>query len=394
MKKASSSFLLVVFAALFVSLQSYAQISTDIGRPGHRPNRPQPMPEMPQMPQSEIMSEQVNTSMRSYERLRLSDLLRLSWQQQAGLEIRSLRILAQSLTPGQALLEVSQRGRILGSQSLRRQMSEASFILPHGTTLEGLELSSTSELYLSSITAEVERSRFPGGGFEQQVSPHSLVTLQVHQSVRGFANISLDQLLRQQQGLTLEGAEIERVIVEGQPLGYGRAASVQVELNRRPVGEIKYLSLQQRQLPLQVHSMEEARTLGLIVNGDAQIFEVRIRVGQVRSRLPQGPQSQTFYVNQEVSSRYSLELMHIIRYDSRPIRAITIHARSLRNVQSQLSLLANYGESQGTLFIGPHSVRARLPLRRPMRAHELRFEAVSPILIQSLEIEFESFPRY
>jgi predicted DNA-binding protein (UPF0251 family) len=396
MKKASSSFLLVLFAALLVSFQSYAQISVKVGRPD-KPNRPG-RPEMP-LPQNEIIQEQVNLSLRTFERLRLSDLLRLSWQD-TGLELISLRVMAQSLVHGPSQLEISARGRVLATQVIRRQLQEVTVTVPPSTFIEELELSTGGEIYISSLTAEVRRNNQrpgpgQGNGWEAQVSPQSALSVQVNQTVRGFAEIDLARLVKEQMGLTLEGAEIERVVVMGQPGMYGRSASVQVALNRRPVSDIKYLSAQERQVPLRINSLEEARSLALLVNGDAQIFEVRIRIGQVRPRGGQPtPRPERIFVNQEVSPVYPLELGQILRYESRLIKSITIEARSLRQAQAQLSLFARRGEGQGVLFIGPNTVRATLQLRRPMAAHELRLEAAAPILIQNLELEFDMFPRY
>jgi hypothetical protein len=395
MKRASSSFLLVIFAALFVSLQTYAQI--EMGRPnrGHRPgthdNRPG-IPEVRLPSRGEVLQEQIGQNLRSFQRLRVSELLRLPWHEQSSLEVRSLRIVAQSLMGGQSALELSSRGQFIGSQLVRRHLSEALFILPPGVSLESLELSSPSELYLSSLSVEVERK--PVGGFEQQVAPQSVFTLQVNRTIYGFGSIQLDQLARQQLGVTFEGAEIERVVVDGSPLMNGSAASVQVELNRRAVGEMKYLSRQERKVPLQVRSVEEVRSLAILVSGDAQIMEVRIRVGQVRPRGYEMPRSERIRVAQEVSPRFPLSLSQILRYETRMIRSITIVARSMQKLQAQLKLLSNYGESEGVLFIGTNTITATLPLRRPMAAHELRFEAHAPVMIESLELEFDMYQRY
>ncbi len=395
MKHASSSLLLVLFAALFVSLQSYAQISVDIGRPrpdrGPRPDiRPQQ-----QLPRDQVIREDINRSVRGYERLRLGDLLRLSWQEQSALEVLSLRVVAQSLMQGPAELELSARGQLLSSALLRRQLGEVAFNLPLGTRIAELELGSRSDVFLASVMVEV-RSDWqqgpgpgpgPGPGRDPQVSPGSFLTLQLNQTIRGAAQIPLHELVRQQHRLSLSGAQIERVVVQGQPLN-GRSASVQVELNRRPVSDVGYLSQGQRMLPLPVNSLEEVRSLSLLVNGDAQIFEIRIRVGQVRPERPEFPQSERFIVNQEVSPRFPLDLGHILRYDRRFIRSLTIHARSLRQAQAQLSLIALNGEQQGVIFVGPNSVRVSVVLRRPMIAQELRLESAAPILIEMLEVEF------
>lgn len=390
MKKPSSSFLLLIFAALLVSFQSYAQIS---GPRGPRNNS---------QPQSEMIREEVRMNLRSYERMSLSTLLRLSYGQENSMELITLSVRAQSLMNGPAQLELLQNGRPLSSQTVRRQLNEIVFSVPMRSLLQGLELHSVSEIYLESISAQVQRSNAPGPGpgpgpgYEQQAQPNSLITLQFNQSVRGQMRIPLAQLAQQQMGISLRGAEIERVIVQGQS-SYGRSASVQVELNGRPVGQVKYLSQGQTPLPLQ--SMESVQSLALLVNGDAQISEIRIRVGQVRPQGPQGPQypqgpaTQRVYVQQEVSSRYPLSLSSLLPYESRLIRSVTIEARSRVIGQAQLILSGIYGGQQGAIMVNQNSARATIRLARPMSASELQLLTNSVIQVEALEIEFDQYYR-
>lgn len=398
MTKASLHFLVLVFASLLASLNSFAQISVEVGR-RHQPPQYQPMPG-----QQQILREQVMRHVRPFEELRLSELLRLSYHDEMEMELISLSLMAQHQGQGQTIIELVENGRPLASDTVRRNLKEVRLIVPARTLLQGLALQASSDIYIESITAEVIRSARPGPGpgqgpgREQPAQPNSLITIPVHQSVRGYAVIPLDQLSRS-QGLSLIGAQIERVVVMGQPSMYGRSASVQVELNRRPVGIAKYLVAGDRQTPIQVQSIEEVRSgLALIVSGDAQISEVRIRVGMVRQgpQGPQFPQSQRIYVGQEISNRFPLELSRLLGYESRLIRSVTIEARTQRHLQAQVSLLGGYGELQGAIVIQSGSVRGTINLRRPMAAHELRLESFSPVLIDSLELEFEQsyYPRY
>ena len=385
MKKASSSFLVLFFASLLVSLSSFAQVHN--GRDGR------------------IIHEHVGQNLRMYERLRLSDLLRLSLQEQRNLELISLSVEAQSLRNGPSQLTLSQHGRSIISETIRKKKQQVRLQIPASTKIDGLELSTSDEIFLESVIAEVGQIHMPtpwpqpqpqpqpGPERIPQVSPHAFITLQIHRQIRGHAQLPLRKMVKEQLGLSLAGAEIERVVVQGQPLMYGRHASVQVELNNRLVGQAKFLSPAQDRLPLQVNTSEEVRTLQLVVNGDALIETIAIRVGTVRPNRPQGPQfpqAQRIYVQQEVSPRMPLELSRLLGYDSRLIRSITIEARSIRGLNAQLSLLAGYyGEFQGSLMVQQHTVRATLQLHRPMSAHELRIESYQPVLIEALEIEFE-----
>lgn len=392
MKKASSSFLLLAFAALFLSVNSFAQV---------RERRPVPQPQpIPQIPssQSQIISEQVNQSIRAYQRLRVAELLRLMRHEEASTEVVSLRIVAESLIQGPAQLELQGRGRVLATEKVKRQMHEIALLVPAGSTAESLELSASADIHIASITAEVRSQRIPGPGQPipgqlMQVSPNSLVTLKVHQAVRGYAQISLDQIVRSQLGLTLEGASIERVVIQGQPVSYGRAASVQLELNHRPVGEVKYLTNAQGQTPIRVQTLEEVRALSLIVSGDAQISEIRIRVGQVRPRYTEVPRAERVFVGRHIDLRMPLHLIDVLRYESRLIRAIRIEGRATRQMQAHLTLVGAYSELQGAGALGSHPSSALIVLRRPMMASELRIETQAAVLIDSLEIEFETY-RY
>lgn len=389
MNKASSSFFILVFATLFASLQSYAQVNRG----------------------TNVIREHVGQNVRINERLRLTDLLRLSYQEQSGVEILSLSIMTETLSQTPGRLDLSQFGRPFRTEIVKKRLHEVKFLLPPGTRAEGLELSSSSEIYLESITAEVSFSRSPipgqrrpGPGYNQQVSPNSVLTVRVNESIRGQGRIPLKQLVKEQMGLTLDGAQIERIVVFGQPSRFGRVPTVQVELNRRLVGEIKYLSANEDRTPLQVRTFEEVQqTLAVLVNGDAEIFEVRIKVGMVRPQGPQGPQGpqapQTVQgpvinVGQEISPRMPFELTRVVGYENRLISAITIQARSRGQLQAQLQLLGNFSESQGVLFLRPNAVRATLRLSRPMAAHELRFLASSAIFIEALQLEFVIYPRY
>lgn len=402
MRKASTSFIVLIFAALFFSLSSFAQSER---AQGHGWGRGHDRGDYASTyPSQQTLREVLNQNLRSYERLRLADVLRLTYQEAREFQLRSLTLSGQSFGFGQVQIELLQNGRPIDSQILSRYTGEIFFLIPTGPSIEGLEISVSSEMFLRTITAEISLSRFPSPvpgpnpyptpGYEQTVTAFSTVSLQVNQNVRGTALISLDQLIRQQQRLSLDGAEIEQVTVLGQSFGYGRTASIQVELNSRSASDVRYFSSIQRLESIDIYAREEARSLSLIVNGDALISEVRVRIGRVRSRFPELPRTQRFIVGQEVSPRFPLELSRIIGFQSRRIRSLTIEARALRSVQVQLSLITSFGESQGTLFIGPQFIRATLPLRRSFLAQELRLEALSSVQIEAIEVEFETSGRF
>lgn len=373
MNRASSSFLLFILAVLFVSFQSYAQV------------------------RGTTLQETLHRDLRPFERLRVTELFRLTYQEEADLEIISLSVSAQNLERGRpARLELTDRGRVLSTEMVRPNQRDIQFQVPEGTTFESLELSSSSPVYLTRITAEVRYRRIPGPGpghfprpnpgYETPATPNSFLILRLYHNVRGYSVISVDQLARQQYGVNLEGAEVEMVIVQGEPVMYGRTPTVQVEVNQRPVGEIRYLTQGQVQLPL--YRVEASRNLSLIVNGDALITEIRVRIGQVRPRYPEYPYSQRIFVQREAGPGLPLQLGELLRHETRLVRAITIEARSTRQQSGELALIAGQREAQGVLRTGPQTVRATIQLRRPMSVSELRIDSLGFSVIESLEFHF------
>lgn len=382
MNKASSSLLVLGFAALLVTTQSFAQRN-------QRP-RPVPVPQPETRPDQRIIQERVAQHLRSYQRMRVVNLLRLN-HQEMNLEVRSLSLMAETLINAPADLQVLHLGRPIATDKVRKNLKEVKVILPPMVRISELELSATADIYIDSATLEVERrgQHRPFPEYDPQVQPNQMITLQVNQHVRGRTELHLKQMVKQQLGLSLAGAEIERVIVQADPMG-SRAASVQVELNNRLVGPLKFIDRSVERMPLPIVSSEEVRSLQLIVNGDAYVQTVGIRVGRVRPQGQEGPQFpgvQRVIVNRQIAPRMDLELLSVLGYDSRMIRSITIEAQSRSHLQTQIALMGKQG-FQGSVIVGPRSQRATLHLSRPMPAWELKLEASSQVLIEALEVEF------
>lgn len=337
----------------------------------------------------QIISQRVNQNLRIYERARLSEILRVS-RQDESLEVTSLSLEASSMR-GQARVDIlSVSGQVLGSGIVRRNQGSIQVQLPHRIRISDIEISPSENILLESVSAQVERPYIPAPipQLERQPAPQQMLRLVVNQEIRGIGEIHLKQLVKQQMGLTLEGAEIERVVVEAS-LNYGRAASVQVELNNRLVGPIKNLSSSIRATPLPVNSSEEARSLKLIVRGDARVEMVHIRIGQVRPLYNQN-HAQRMVVGQQISSGRPLELSRLLPYESRLISSIAIDARGANNAPAEVALVA-FSQVLGTVIVRNTPMRPKIQLMRPMLARDLLLQSLSPIIIDSLEI---SFTRY
>nr|MBA2404165.1 hypothetical protein [Bdellovibrionales bacterium] len=188
MTNASSLFVLILLGSLVADAAAQTN-------PRPRPNQGQgqipgssfPTYTQPGSQQSQIISERVMQNIRMFEGVRLSELLRLSYQQ-SDLQVRSLTLLASSLR-GQATIDVlSSLGQSLGSGIVRRQQSEIRIQLLPGTRLSELEISASEDILLDTVTAEVESAYSPGPEphQEMQPAPQSMLRLMVNQDIRGM----------------------------------------------------------------------------------------------------------------------------------------------------------------------------------------------------------------
>jgi hypothetical protein len=412
MKKASLSFVVVAFATVLVSTESFAQRRPNRQPPGQPQGQPPvavvvtPEPVVVAQPthqpavgvrvmDDQVLTQPLRTSLLPGQTLRLGQAMGLSPMDEAQLEVLSVSVLAQTHR-GRAELTLQRLAQqITSSERVRPLLGQVNLTLPVGTLLQGLELISTNEVLIESVTLTVRRTHapIPGPGLphDVQVVPNQMITLQLQQQIIGRGEIPLRQLVRQQLGLSLNGAEIERIVIEGQPMG-GRIASVQVELNNRMVTQLEYLTPGRRMKPIRMMTNEEVRgNLRLHVQGDAFIQQIHIRVGQVRGagmggQIPQQPQR--ILVRQEVSQVRPLALANILPHEQRLVSALSIEA-STRFGQAQLTLLSMRGEVLGSIHVAQIPMRhSRIQLLRPANIQELSISSWTPVLIESIEVEF------
>lgn len=346
---------------------------------------------------SQIISEVVNATLVRSTRLRVAELLRLTHLESRDLELVALSLNAQTFR-GQASLELLENNRPVSAlQVVKKQLKEIRFPIGARTDLSDLEISASDDVIIQSITAEVRRVRPGGSGQgqwpapEQQPMPGQMVKLQINRDIRVSGELPLKQLAKQQLGLSLEGAQIERIAVEASVIR-GYSASVQLEMNQRIVAS-KSISAAQRATPLLMNSREEVRgNLRLLVRGDVIIHAVSIRIGQVRPTQPQLPQIQRVQVFQEISSGRVLELGRLLPYESRLISTISLEARTSRS-QAEVALLA-MGQVVASAIVAQVPMRPVLQLMRPMSAQELRLQSLSPVMIDAIEVSFERFQNW
>ena len=229
--------------------------------------------------QPQVITERISQQLRMREVRRISELLRLTMSESMDLEATSITLVASAFR-NQAQIDISSRGRLISTQIVRRQLGTISFFLPTKVRLDDLEISASDDVLLDTMSVLAERSyRQPQG---IQAVSGQMLHLEVRQDIRIGGEIHLKQLVQQQLGITLDGAQIERIAVQG-IVTWGRSATVQVEMNNRLVGPIKTLSASQGVTPIPLNSYEEVRgSLKLLVRGDVSITQIHIRVGQVR----------------------------------------------------------------------------------------------------------------
>lgn len=228
---------------------------------------------------SQVITERVSQQLRMREVRRVSELLRLTMGESMELEATSITIQASAFR-NQASLDISSRGRLISSQIVRRHLGSVTFLLPSSSRLDDLEISGTDDIFIDTISVLVERAYRPRPDI--QATSGQMLRLEIRQDTRISGEIHLKALVKQQLGISLEGAQIERIAVQG-IVTWGRSATVQVEMNHRLIGPVKTISASQGITPIPLNSYEEVRgSLKLLVRGDVSITSINIRIGQVR----------------------------------------------------------------------------------------------------------------
>ena len=280
MNKASSSlFVLVLFAALATQANAQSREGRHGSGQGGYGQQGSAQGGYGQPGPAQVITQRISQSLRMREVRRVSELLRLSMSESMDLNANSITLFASSLR-NPAMIQISSRGRMISNQIIQRQLSSVTILLPAQSRLDDLEISASDDMLIDTITVLAESSRLRRQ--DMPAMSGQLIKLDLRQDVRMSAEINLKQLVQQQLGISLEGAQIERVAVQGQVLR-GRSATVQVGMNNRIISEVKTISEFQGVTPLPLGTMEEVRgDLTLLVRGDVFLSQIIIRVGQVR----------------------------------------------------------------------------------------------------------------
>lgn len=108
---------------------------------------------------------------------------------------------------------------------------------------------------------------------------------------------------------------------------------------------------------------------------------------------PEQSPYQRVYVGQELSQRYPLELSRLLPYESREVRSISIEGR-IRDFQVVVFVYNYRRELVGSAVVNQYNPRPVIQLFRSVPLRDLRLESNAGIQIDSLELEFERYPRY
>jgi hypothetical protein len=382
MKKASSLIILVFFAALIGQVEAqvrghYNQSNYAQGHNGYHQNLP-----------NQVITENVNQMLRMGESRSVAELLRLSLNDSRSLSVQSITLTASAR--GQAQVEIYNKGRSQsGPQFIRGRMNQVTFPLPAGTNIEDLELRVQSEILLDSMSAQVQNSYPAPSPFPGRMQPMSgqMLRLDLREEIRYSGVIDLKRIIEQQLGITLVGAQIERIAVQGMVLR-GMGASVQVAMNNHSVGPIKTLSPSQGVTPIPLNTFEEVQSsLVLVVQGDVVISQVNIRVGQVRILQPLPQRPERIQVSQQVSAGRPLELSRLLPYENRLVSSISLEGRTIQTSQAEVALIS-LGQILTSTIVTQIPMKSVLQLLRPMPVRDLRLESFSPVMIDTLEISF------
>ena len=223
---------------------------------------------------------------------------------------------------------------------------------------------------------------------EKQLSAFSTLHLRVNETIRTQGTIRLAQLIKQQYGAVMDGAEIQRVTVIG-GVTHHRQASLQLEINNRPAAMPKVL--RRGQSMMQVDSREEIRSFQLEVYGDAFIESVVVSVGMVRSHGPQYPYPSPYptaiAVHQMVNAQSPLSLATLLPYENRMVESLVIEAQSRAN-EAELAALTDSEEFLGKVDVQGFGFRKVLKLKRPVMLRNLNLHSFSPVMVEKLEINF------
>jgi hypothetical protein len=214
-----------------------------------------------------------------------------------------------------------------------------------------------------------------------------MLRLDLREEIRYSGVIDLKRIIEQQLGITLVGAQIERIAVQGMVLR-GIGASVQVAMNNHSVGPIKTLSPSQGVTPIPLNTFEEVQSsLVLVVQGDVVISQVNIRVGQVRILQPLPQRPERIQVSQQVSAGRPLELSRLLPLENRLVSSISLEGRTIQTSQAEVALIS-LGQILTSTIVTQIPMKSVLQLLRPMPVRDLRLESFSPVMIDTLEISF------
>ncbi len=353
MRRASSSHLFFFFAALLLALRVYAN--------------------------EEILSERVQYTVHGNQGINLAEVLRISPRE--NLEILSLQVIAQSYRSDR--LDIFSEGRRVSSLTFRARLSSDSIEFAPGTLLQNLNLTSLGEIYIESVTATVRRARTRPG----HQGP-SMISVRVHRDFLGQNRFNLIQLARQQTMNPLIGLKVESVEIESTPLR-GQIGQVQIEMNQRMLGAPRVL--QSRMTSFPIGGAEALNTLFLHINGGVRIEVVHIRVREELDSY--GPALKMVQVGAEISAGRRLGLARLFPRESRLVSSLMLSARATRSFQSEVALVSVQGEFIASVIVTHAPLRPVLELYRPMPLHELELESFSPVVVDSLELEFAGAGR-
>jgi len=150
------------------------------------------------------------------------------------------------------------------------------------------------------------------------------------------------------------------------------------------------LSPAQNRTPLNVTSLEEVRSLRLVVSGPARIMDINIRIGAVRpvyNPIPVPmPHSLRLYVNQDISPSYPLDLSLVSR-ERAFVSMLSVETNLRARIAANMTVINRQGQIVGRAMIS--SGITRIALTQPSIISELRLFTDFQVTVSGIEAQLD-----
>lgn len=331
------------------------------------------------------VTQRVQESLRSGESLKISQWLRLSDSE--ARELVGLKLRVRNQNGSSSSLSLLAQGRVLETTQVRSSYSEEiTFHLSSEIHLETLRLICHGEVMVESISGVLRNYQDYGSTYLRQPEPEEMIQLHLNKVVRGGTRFQLSHMTQEMQGLTLEGAEIERIILIGRAESRTRtSASAQVLMDGRPVSGHELVNTYSDKTPIRILSSQSVtHSLELLVQGEMIVDAVLIKVGRVQ-RIRSSHES-LIPIREILERGQTLSLAPFSRRSPPGVDRFTLQVTSLERY-GEIQILNSWGEIIMTETLRSGSSRVEIVLPRNTELREVSLRSWSRVMVESIEFE-------